>query len=112
MRLGDTITLLEGGRVAQTGAAMDILARPADEYVRRFTRVVNHVRVLTARDVMTSPFASNADRPVVEVASDDLLSQVAARLIGQPGAAVVERAEVIGYVSVDDVLAALAENAD
>ena len=36
MRMGDRITLLDGGRVAQTGTPGDIYARPANLFVARF----------------------------------------------------------------------------
>jgi glycine betaine/proline transport system ATP-binding protein len=39
IRLGDRITLLGDGRVAQTGTAREILDAPADDYVARFVAV-------------------------------------------------------------------------
>jgi glycine betaine/proline transport system ATP-binding protein len=39
IRLGDRITLLGDGRVAQTGTAREILDDPADDYVARFVAV-------------------------------------------------------------------------
>ncbi|MDO9395414.1 MAG: glycine betaine/L-proline ABC transporter ATP-binding protein, partial [Herbiconiux sp.] len=41
MRLGDRITLLGDGLVAQTGTAAEILTNPADDYVRRFVADVD-----------------------------------------------------------------------
>lgn len=43
LRLGASIAILNGGRVAQVGAPKDILDNPADEYVARFVerRAVN-----------------------------------------------------------------------
>ena len=41
LKLGDQVTILEGGRIVQTGTGRDILERPADEYVAEFVRHVN-----------------------------------------------------------------------
>jgi glycine betaine/proline transport system ATP-binding protein len=41
LKLGDQVTILEGGRIVQTGTARDIVERPADEYVAEFVRHVN-----------------------------------------------------------------------
>jgi glycine betaine/proline transport system ATP-binding protein len=41
LKLGDRVTILEGGRIVQTGTGRDILERPADDYVAEFVRNVN-----------------------------------------------------------------------
>jgi glycine betaine/proline transport system ATP-binding protein len=41
LKLGDRVTILEGGRIVQTGTARDIVERPADDYVAEFVRNVN-----------------------------------------------------------------------
>ena len=41
LKLGDHITILEGGRIVQTGTAQDIVQRPADDYVAEFVRHIN-----------------------------------------------------------------------
>jgi glycine betaine/proline transport system ATP-binding protein len=41
LKLGDKVTILEGGRIVQTGTGRDIVARPADDYVAEFVRHVN-----------------------------------------------------------------------
>jgi glycine betaine/proline transport system ATP-binding protein len=41
LKLGDTVTILEGGRIVQSGTGREILERPADEYVAEFVRHVN-----------------------------------------------------------------------
>ena len=45
LKLGDRITILEGGRIVQTGSAQDIVQRPANDYVAEFVR---HINPLTA----------------------------------------------------------------
>ena len=41
LKLGDRISILEGGRIVQTGTAQDIVERPANEYVAEFVRHIN-----------------------------------------------------------------------
>jgi glycine betaine/proline transport system ATP-binding protein len=41
LKLGDKVTILEGGRIVQTGTGLDIVERPADDYVAEFVRHVN-----------------------------------------------------------------------
>jgi glycine betaine/proline transport system ATP-binding protein len=41
LKLGDKVTIMEGGRIVQTGTGRDILERPANEYVAEFARHVN-----------------------------------------------------------------------
>jgi glycine betaine/proline transport system ATP-binding protein len=46
LKLGDRVTILEGGRIVQTGTARDIVEQPADDYVAEFVRNVNpHTRI-------------------------------------------------------------------
>ncbi|MBS0580861.1 MAG: ATP-binding cassette domain-containing protein [Proteobacteria bacterium] len=41
LKLGDRVTIMEGGRIVQTGTGTDIVQRPADAYVAEFVRHVN-----------------------------------------------------------------------
>ena len=59
LKLGDRITLMEGGRIVQTGTAHDIVFTPASDYVRRFVAGINPLSVLTAATVMR-PLAASA----------------------------------------------------
>jgi glycine betaine/proline transport system ATP-binding protein len=54
LKLGTHITIMEGGRIVQTGAPEDIVLRPANDYVRDFIANVNPLSVLTAWNVMRS----------------------------------------------------------
>ena len=52
LRLGDQISILEGGRIIQTGTAQDIVMAPATDYVAEFVRHMNPLSVLTGGMVM------------------------------------------------------------
>ena len=53
VKLGDTISIMEGGRIVQTGRPEDIVLRPANDYVADFVAHLNPLSVLRARDAMT-----------------------------------------------------------
>jgi glycine betaine/proline transport system ATP-binding protein len=55
LKLGNTITIMEGGRIVQSGRPEDIVLRPANDYVRDFIANVNPLSVLTAWNVMRAP---------------------------------------------------------
>jgi glycine betaine/proline transport system ATP-binding protein len=52
LKIGTHITIMEGGRIVQTGAPEDIVLKPANDYVRDFIANVNPLSVLTAWNVM------------------------------------------------------------
>jgi len=52
LRLGDHISILQNGRIIQTGTAEDIVLAPADDYVAEFVRHMNPLTVLTGGMIM------------------------------------------------------------
>ncbi|MGO9934121.1 MAG: choline ABC transporter ATP-binding protein [Steroidobacteraceae bacterium] len=52
LRLGDHISILQNGRIIQTGTAEDIVLAPADDYVAEFVRHMNPLTVLTGAMIM------------------------------------------------------------
>jgi glycine betaine/proline transport system ATP-binding protein len=52
LRLGDRISILQNGRIIQTGTADDIVLAPADDYVAEFVRHMNPMTVLTGSMIM------------------------------------------------------------
>lgn len=52
LKLGNQISIMEGGRIVQTGTVDDIVYKPASEYVRRFVANINPLSVLTASAIM------------------------------------------------------------
>jgi glycine betaine/proline transport system ATP-binding protein len=54
LRLGDRITILQNGRIIQTGTAEDIVLAPADDYVAEFVRHMNPLDVLTGSMIMSA----------------------------------------------------------
>ncbi|MCO6392824.1 choline ABC transporter ATP-binding protein [Aliihoeflea aestuarii] len=52
LKIGNTISIMEGGRIVQTGAPEEIVLSPANDYVRDFISNVNPLSVLTAWNIM------------------------------------------------------------
>jgi glycine betaine/proline transport system ATP-binding protein len=52
LKLGDRISILQNGRIVQTGTAEDIVLAPADDYVAEFVRHMNPLDVLTGGMIM------------------------------------------------------------
>jgi glycine betaine/proline transport system ATP-binding protein len=52
LKLGDHISMLEGGRIVQSGTAEDIVLRPGNDYVAEFVQHMNPLTVLTGAMVM------------------------------------------------------------
>ena len=52
VKIGNTISIMEGGRIVQTGRPEEIVLSPANEYVADFVAHLNPLSVLRAADVM------------------------------------------------------------
>lgn len=105
LRLGDRIAVMRDGVVVQIGTAAELLAAPADDYVRDFTRDVPRALVLRVGDVCT-PGSGRDGSPTV--AADTLLRDAIPRFGDDGTLNVVDDDAVVGTVSVDQVLAAIA----
>ena len=62
LKIGNTITIMESGRIVQSGRPEDIVLRPANDYVREFIANVNPLSVLTAWNVMRGPHELSKDK--------------------------------------------------
>lgn len=52
LKIGNRISIMQGGRIVQTGAPEEIVLSPGNDYVREFVSHVNPLSVLTASNVM------------------------------------------------------------
>ncbi len=52
LKLGNQVSIMDEGRIVQTGTVDDIVFNPANDYVRRFVANINPLSVLRARHVM------------------------------------------------------------
>jgi glycine betaine/proline transport system ATP-binding protein len=53
LRLGDHIGILNAGKLIQVGTPIEIIMKPADDYVKAFVKDVNRAKVLKAKVIMT-----------------------------------------------------------
>lgn len=54
-KLGDTVAIMRDGKVIQIDTPENMSTHPADDYVRRFIDSVDKTKVLSARNIMTTP---------------------------------------------------------
>lgn len=85
LKLGDRIAIMRSGAIVQVGTPEEIVARPADDYVRDFTLDVPRHKVLTAATVM-APLSPGMDPEGEPVAATDRLEDILPRLLteGRP----------------------------
>lgn len=101
LKLGDRIAILgPDGRVRQIGTPEEILAKPADEYVRRFVQNVDRTKVITARTV-------GGHAATVTYPREDL--EAAIRVMERHGSSSVfvtdQERRLKGIVTIDDAVA-------
>jgi glycine betaine/proline transport system ATP-binding protein len=101
---------MRDGRIVQVGTPSELVLRPADPYVAEFTRDVPREKIVTAADVMDP--AGPALDPAFAVSADAVIETVISRLVGckRPLAVRGEGERILGQISVDRLLAALAQN--
>jgi glycine betaine/proline transport system ATP-binding protein len=93
LKIGNRITIMEGGRIVQSGAPEEIVLKPANDYVKDFIANVNPLSVLTAWNVMRGlpELERDADgwvwldkRKTTRFRLDDAGKVIAAERDGQP----------------------------
>lgn len=114
LRLGDRIALMRDGRLVQVGTPADLLLRPADDYVREFTRDAPRGRVLTARDLCTPEDGSGEGAPhaaesggMLDVAAETELRDLIPDVARAERLRVIADGAVIGTLTRDVALEAL-----
>jgi glycine betaine/proline transport system ATP-binding protein len=80
IRLADRIAIMFEGKVVQIGTPEELVLRPADDYVREFTKDVSRDKLLTVRSVMETSTAPGIGEAV---GIDDKLLNVARRILSQ-----------------------------
>jgi glycine betaine/proline transport system ATP-binding protein len=104
LKLGDRILIMRDGEIVQVGAPAEVVAQPADDYVRDFVSEVPRSHVLTLRWVARPPRDGDAlDGPVMEA---DLIVRDAARevLRSQHPVRVHDGDRFLGVIDEDDLL--------
>jgi glycine betaine/proline transport system ATP-binding protein len=104
LKLGDRILIMRDGEVVQVGTPAQVVAQPADDYVRDFVSDVPRSHVLTLRYVMREPRPDDSsDGPVM---SPDTVVRKAAQaaLASEHVVRVVDDGKLVGIVDDDAIL--------
>ena len=104
IKLGDRILIMRDGETVQIGTAAEIVAHPADEYVRDFVSEIPKGHVLTLRYVMR-PVRSDDSLEGPAMSPDTIVRKAArAALASEHPVRVVEDGELIGIVDDEAIL--------
>lgn len=107
LKIGDRIAIMKDGEMVQTGTPEQIVANPANEYVREFTKDVPRVKVLTAAAIMKPVTANDGAKTVPSTTTlEKLIPLTAAH--DEP-IVVTKDGEPVGQVDRVTVMMALAE---
>jgi glycine betaine/proline transport system ATP-binding protein len=75
LKLGHRIAIMKDGVVVQIGTPMDIVANPADDYVKEFVRDVSRGDVLPASSIMKRPSVRVREGADLESVLNDMKSR-------------------------------------
>ncbi|MCT2594526.1 glycine betaine/L-proline ABC transporter ATP-binding protein [Streptomyces sp. N2-109] len=108
LRLGDRIALMRDGEIVQLGTPEEIVAHPADDYVRDFVRDVPREQVISVRRAMRPAVGGEAASGPV-LAPGALVSEAIETVVREGGPArVMDGDELLGVVGVEQLLAVVA----
>lgn len=110
LRLGDHIAIMKDGQFMQLGTAAELVTRPANDYVRAFTKDAPRAKILTAASIMR-PRVSGGEAAGSTVTSDTKLEELI-RIVAAtdaPLSVVDAEQRVVGQVDRAAVMQALVE---
>ena len=104
LKLGDRILIMRDGEVIQIGTPDEVVAAPADDYVRDFVSDVPRSHVLTLKWVMRDPEgAAGMDGPVLQ--SNQIVRDAARIVLDNHGPCrVADGDRIVGVVDDEDIL--------
>ena len=114
LRLGDHIGILNGGRLVQVGTPIDIIMKPADDYVAAFVKDVNRAKVIKAKIIMISPqqFKGSKNSNTIKVSEDTFLDEFLPKVCLTPATVeVVDKSgNIKGYITDKELSKALTKS--
>jgi glycine betaine/proline transport system ATP-binding protein len=104
LKLGNRILIMRDGEVVQIGTPDEVVAAPADDYVRDFVSEVPKSHVITLKWVMREPRPDDSSEGPV-MSSNTVVRQAArAALASNHPVRVVDDGELVGIVDDDAIL--------
>jgi len=104
LKLGDRILIMRDGAIVQIGTPDEVVARPADDYVKDFVSEVPKSHVLTLKWVMRDPRPGESmEGPTLPIGT---IVRHAARaaIASEHPIRVVDGDQVVGLVDEDDIM--------
>jgi glycine betaine/proline transport system ATP-binding protein len=102
LKLGDRILIMRDGEIVQIGTPDEVVAQPADDYVRDFVSDVPRSHVLTLKWVMREPDGS-AEGPILQ--SSQIVRDAARIVLDTQGPCrVADGDRIVGVVDDEDIL--------
>jgi glycine betaine/proline transport system ATP-binding protein len=104
LKLGDRILIMRDGEIVQIGTPDEVVAAPADDYVRDFVSDVPRSHVLTLRWVTRDPAEGESlDGPVLQ--ADEIVKDAARQVLeATEPVRVYDGEKFLGVVDDDDIL--------
>ena len=104
LKLGDRILIMRDGEIIQIGTPDEVVAAPADDYVRDFVSEVPRSHVLTLRWVMRDPREGEPLDGLV-LQADEVIRDAARKVLEADGPVrVYDGQEFVGVVDDEDIL--------
>ena len=91
VKIGSTIAIMEGGRIAQAGTPQEIVLHPNGQYVEDFVSHMNPLNVLDAASIMRPAGTRRIARTAPRVAEDTSMAELITIRLEHGGPLVVER---------------------
>jgi len=103
LKLGDRILIMRDGEIVQVGTPDEVVAAPADDYVRDFVSDVPRSHVLTLKWVMREPNGDGGEGPILQ--SDQIVRDAARVVLDTHGPCrVADGDRIVGVVDDEDIL--------
>ena len=103
LKLGDRILIMRDGEIVQIGTPDEVVAAPADEYVRDFVSDVPKSHVLTLKWVMRDPNGDAGTGPILQ--SNQIVKDAARVVLDTQGPCrVADGDRIVGVVDDEDIL--------
>jgi glycine betaine/proline transport system ATP-binding protein len=105
LKLGDRILIMRDGEIVQIGTPDEVVAAPADDYVRDFVSDVPKSHVLTLKWVMRPADSDSASLDGPTLPCDQIVRDAARVVLDNHGPCrVVDGDKVVGVVDDEDIL--------
>ncbi len=106
LRIGENIAILRDGEIVQKGSPQEIVLKPSDGYVSDFIKDINRARVLRVESIMNGEASESGPSLDKNTVIEDALQVL--NQSGEKSARVVQYGEVIGSVTLEQMITAIA----